>query len=122
MKAARRAFSLAEVVMALGIVAPSALPNSTSTTSTILAPTDISTNPTTDAANDPAKWPVPGVATYQYVSFNFLPDGGTDLDPGKSWHATLLLATDPLIANSLPANSLTVRIDPVIGKITVFRP
>jgi uncharacterized protein (TIGR02596 family) len=98
------------------------LPNSASTTSTILAPTGISTNATTDATNDAAKWPVPGAATYQYISFNFLPDGGTDLDPGKSWLATLMLANDPLIANSLPANYLTVRIDPVLGKITVFRP
>ena len=98
------------------------LPNSTSTTSTILAPIDISKNAPTDATNNAAKWPVPGVATYQYVSFNFLPDGGTDLDPGKSWLATLMLANDPPIANSLPANYLTVRIDPVIGKITVFRP
>lgn len=98
------------------------LPNSSSTTSTILAPTDISKNATTDATNDATKWPVPGMTTYQYISFNFLPDGGTDLDPGKNWLATLMLANDPLIANSLPANYLTVRIDPVIGKASVFRP
>ena len=103
------------------------LPNSTSTTSTILAPAATSsgnatTTSTTDTTNNAAKWPVPGVDTYDYVSFNFLPDGGTDLDPGKSWLATLMLANDPLIANGLPANYLTVRIDPVIGKVSAFRP
>ena len=98
------------------------LPNSTSTTSTILAPTDISKNATTDTANDAAKWPVNGEATYHYISFHFLPDGGTDLDPEKTWLATLILANDPVAANSLPANYLTVRIDPSVGKITVFRP
>jgi len=99
----------------------SKLPN-TSTTSTLLAPTDGSGNDTTDYINTAAMWPVHGVASYQYVSFYFLPTGETNLDPTKNWFATFVLETDPVTANNLPANYITIGIDPSTGKAISYRP
>jgi len=91
------------------------LPNPASTTSTIL-------NNNSDTTHDAKAYPIAGVSSYQYVSFYFLPTGETDLDHTKKWFTTLILDGSPIVANDLPANYLTVQIDPVSGKPSVFRP
>jgi uncharacterized protein (TIGR02596 family) len=70
------------------------------------------------------KWALPEVgANYKYASFLFRPTGETDLDPKetKNWLATLIVPTETLAADGLPANYFTARID-FAGKVTVFRP
>jgi len=85
-----------------------------STTSTIL-------NSQSDTTN---KWDLPKIgSSYDYASFYFKPTGSTDLDPNQNnWLATLIIPTEPLASNSLPPNYVTVRIDALSGKVTVFRP
>jgi uncharacterized protein (TIGR02596 family) len=66
---------------------------------------------------------LPRVGTnYQYVAFQFKPTGETNLDPDSKWFLTLILDNDPIVASGLPANFLTIQIDPVSGKPSVFRP
>jgi uncharacterized protein (TIGR02596 family) len=100
-----------------------------SSTSSLLVPLDVSgTGSTTDSVNTASMWPVPaGPSNYAYVSFDFLPTGETSLAAGingapASWLATLILENSPLTANNLPANFLTVWLDPSTGKAAVFRP
>ncbi|XHR27340.1 MAG: Verru_Chthon cassette protein D [Chthoniobacteraceae bacterium] len=59
---------------------------------------------------------------YKYLSFKFKPTGETDLDTSAKWFLTLVLENDPVRQIGLPANFLTVQINPVSGKPTVFRP
>ena len=66
---------------------------------------------------------LPRVGTnYQYVAFQFKPTGETSLDPASKWFLTLILENDPIQPSGLPANFLTIQIDPVSGKPSVFRP
>ena len=105
------------------------LPSFTGTSSTILGPFDGSGpiyGPTTDTNNTAAMWPVPALSgSYSYVSFDYLPTGGTTLsatNATNSWTATLILENSATTANSLPANFVTAWIDPSTGKVTVYRP
>jgi uncharacterized protein (TIGR02596 family) len=72
---------------------------------------------------------LPRVGTnYQYVAFQFKPTGDIQppsdnkLDTSSKWFLTLILDNDPIKASGLPANFLTIQIDPVSGKTSVFRP
>ncbi len=49
------------------------------------------------------------------------PDGSTSLSEGESWHLTLVESANRSAA-SLPANFATIQIDPVTGRLEVFRP
>jgi uncharacterized protein (TIGR02596 family) len=66
---------------------------------------------------------LPGVGTnYQYLFFTFKPDGGTSLDQVQKSYFTLVSKNVPAVNGNLPANFVTVQIDPVIGKAAVLRP
>lgn len=61
-------------------------------------------------------------ANYRYRSFRFRPDGGTDLPTGGQWFFSLQLQNDAVVNNGLPANFVTVQIDPLVGRARVIRP
>jgi len=64
------------------------------------------------------------LASSQYVSFRFRPDGGTDL-PAKAgtdtWYLTLVQG-EGAIEDSEPDNFVCLQINPHNGQITEFRP
>lgn len=71
----------------------------------------------------PASMPVAPVGVnYQYRSFRFRPDGGTDLPTDKPFFFTIINKNDPIKANNLPANFATIQIEPVTGRPKVLRP
>ena len=53
--------------------------------------------------------------------FRFLPDGSTDLDPTSEWFVTLRAAgaADPA---HFPANWACLALDPVTGRVQIYRP
>ena len=62
-----------------------------------------------------------------YVGFQFLPNGTTDLDPTAAadlggWYLTLVEANQPLTTGKAPTNYYTVRVEPLDGSVRVFRP
>lgn len=57
-----------------------------------------------------------------YVAFRFRPDGSLDLTPTSNYTATVVRATDPIGNQGLPANFLTLQLDPVTGRFTTFHP
>jgi uncharacterized protein (TIGR02596 family) len=60
-------------------------------------------------------------STNSYASFNFRPDGSTDLNPTSKWFATFV--RDREVTNSsLPNNYITLRIDPLNGNVSYYRP
>lgn len=60
---------------------------------------------------------------YRYRSFLFMPDGRTDLAVGKSWYITFYSQQEPTTgSNNLPANFVTIQIDPQTGHLQQFRP
>lgn len=66
---------------------------------------------------------LPGVgANYKYRSFHFKPDGGTDLAMDQQWYLTIVAQNDPVVANGLPKNYLTIQIDPMTGRARTFQP
>lgn len=72
------------------------------------------------SAGDPA-YPLPppnGVSPYIY--FRFRPNGRTDLASPSL--ITIAVESAPLVANSLPANFITLQIDPVNGSIRSYQP
>ena len=61
------------------------------------------------------------VPTNSGNSFCFRPDGSTDLDPTKKWFVTFV--RDREVTNSsLPKNYITLRIDPLNGNVSYYRP
>lgn len=85
------------------------------------------------AGKEPA--PLPGGLT-DYVAFQFQRDGGTDLDVNgpprsgsapptagqSSWHLTLRAENAAVLSNSLPPNYVTLQLDPLTGRVRVYRP
>jgi len=72
-----------------------------------------------------ADFKLPGVGTdYEYLAFNFKPDGGTNLSQVKpqDCYVTLVSNTAVTADGQAPSNFVTVQIDPVVGKISVLRP
>lgn len=61
-------------------------------------------------------------ANYRYRSFRFKPDGSTDLPTDSQWFFTLLSQTDTKGTNGLPANYVTIQIDPVTGRAKSYQP
>ncbi len=74
--------------------------------------------------------PIPGLpkdeaTNYKYVSFRFLPDGSTNLDPNGNWYVTIYSAVDvpKLPKTGKPEiNYFTAQVDPVSGAVRTFRP
>jgi len=94
----------------------SMLPIPNASVTTLLAPTTGTEN-----------LPVFNNATY--VAFQFRPSGGTSLDPngpgnGDKWFISFKLETDPVPSSGAkPANNfITASLDPVSGRLHVFRP
>jgi uncharacterized protein (TIGR02596 family) len=61
---------------------------------------------------------------YQWISFRFLPNGGTNLDPNKIWFLTLHGSTTNPVTTTSAAdlNFFTLQIDPVSGTTKSYRP
>lgn len=66
---------------------------------------------------------IPGYGmNYKYLSFQFRPDGQTNLDPSENWFVTVAMENSPALNGGLPANFATVQIDPVSGSVRLYRP
>lgn len=61
---------------------------------------------------------------YEFVSFRFMPDGGTSLNSttGTIWCITLHNANERPAGGVPPPNFVTLQLDPVAGSIRLFRP
>lgn len=84
----------------------------------------------TASAGDPPS-PDDGSSSYRYMTFRFAPEGGTTLVPPrgsadntnrKLWYFSLYNESEAKSANGLPANYLTVQIDPFTGQVSASRP
>jgi uncharacterized protein (TIGR02596 family) len=67
----------------------------------------------------------PLVRGLKYISFNIRSDGGTDLDPASTdpWTLSLRVERDQSGDSSRPSNNfVTLLLDPVLGRLKVFRP
>jgi len=66
------------------------------------------------------------MASYNYLSFHFKPDGSTDLTPSftSPWFVSLANERDPAkdATTGLPANYITIQIDAQTGRVRYFRP
>ncbi len=91
------------------LVATSSLMDDTKCQETGAGPTDVK---------------LPGIGqNYRLRKFSFKPDGSTDLALDGSWFLTLSGKLDPAKrASGLPANFLTVQIDPQNGRTRVYQP
>lgn len=68
---------------------------------------------------------IPGLGSFNYRYFRFQPNGSTNLDATQSakWFWTLRNQMDAVVASQgLPANFVTLQIDPVTGRTRFFRP
>jgi uncharacterized protein (TIGR02596 family) len=64
-------------------------------------------------------------SSYNYYAFHFKPDGSTDLDPSSAnvWYISLGNQHDALLStNNLPANFVTLQVNPLNGRVRAFRP
>ena len=60
---------------------------------------------------------------YQYIAFQFRPDGSTDLGTaGSPWFLTVHNATDGDGLQNPPSNYCTIQVDPYNGHLQQFRP
>jgi len=59
---------------------------------------------------------------YNYLYFCFEPNGGTDLTSGKKWFATVMLQNGPTNSVGVSNNFITVQVDPVMGRVTMYEP
>jgi uncharacterized protein (TIGR02596 family) len=73
---------------------------------------------TYNAATDPDL----GIGSYEYVSFQIRPDGGTTLGKmtGDNWAVTLVKENPAGATTVLPADFRTVVINPVTGAVRVY--
>ncbi|MDD5350193.1 MAG: Verru_Chthon cassette protein D [Chthoniobacteraceae bacterium] len=73
---------------------------------------------------------LPGVASNspcEYRSFQYHPDGSTDLNPqppsaSDTWHVMIYNADKPPTDSMPPANYISVQLDPVSGRTETFQP
>lgn len=61
-------------------------------------------------------------SNYRYRSFLFKPDGGTDLSRDRQLFFTMHVQNDKIVTNNLPANFVTIQIEPMTGRTKVIRP
>lgn len=59
---------------------------------------------------------------YEMVSFRFLPDGSTDLNPTDQWFLTIHGGDKSEDLNEAPSNFFTLQIDPTSGSTRAYRP
>ena len=73
----------------------------------------------TATGSDPS---VPGLGTaYRYIQFSFRPRGSLDLDITKKWFVTVILLRADQTAG-VPANYITLQLDPVNGGFVTYQP
>lgn len=71
----------------------------------------------------PATLELPKVGTrYKYVPIRFRASGNTTLDPNKQWYLTIHDAQFGDKVGSLPANYITIQLDPIQGSTKMYRP
>ncbi len=90
------------------------------TLSSLFDPTlDPSLSEKTATGSDPS---VPGLGTaYRYIQFSFRPRGSLDLDITKKWFVTVVLLRADQAAG-VPANYITLQLDPVNGGFVTYQP
>lgn len=59
---------------------------------------------------------------YSFVSFRFRANGETDLNNNPPALLTVVSKNDPVRANLLPSNFVTLQLDPFSGRTRIFRP
>ena len=59
---------------------------------------------------------------YNYLYFCFEPNGGTDLTSGQKWFATVMLQNGTKNSSGLSTHFITVQVDPVMGRVTMYEP
>ncbi len=69
--------------------------------------------------------PEDGPVKYQFIRFK--PGGGTDLAPGGTsdqdqWFLTVKYANEPVVGNQPARNYLTATLDPISGRVRIYRP
>jgi uncharacterized protein (TIGR02596 family) len=69
----------------------------------------------------PVSLPVYGT-NYNYLYFTYTPGGGTNLDPTLQWFATLVPKNASAGNGGLPADFVTVTVDPIMGNARIYRP
>ena len=70
-------------------------------------------------SSDPS---LPGLGTsYRYIQFSFRPRGSLDLDITKKWFATVVYLRNDQ-PSGIPANCITLQIDPVNGNFVTYQP
>jgi len=93
-----------------------------STFSTLLVAGQGGNAPTTGTEN------LPSMSNVTYMAFQFRPSGSTNLNPngasgGDKWFVSFKTETDRAPNNTRPAvNFITAQLDPVSGRVRVFRP
>jgi uncharacterized protein (TIGR02596 family) len=60
--------------------------------------------------------------SYEMVTFRFLPDGSTDLNPTDRWFLTIHGSEAGEDLNDAPPNFFTLQVDPVSGSTRTYRP
>ncbi len=81
--------------------------------STLLSNT---TNPSATTEN------LPQAAATPYKTVLFHPDGSTTLSSADSWFLTVKEATDPDVGTLPARNFATVQINPITGRVAIYRP
>lgn len=103
--------------------------NSISRMTKLSSPVIISTNTETSSLMDLQENPAPpgmkiseAGENYRYRSFRFRPEGGTDLNVSSNWFLTIHGQNDKIEGDGMPANFVTIQVDPQTGRTRVFRP
>lgn len=78
--------------------------------------------PLIDPTEHPGDMSLPNYGTnYRFRSFRFRTNGETDMTDAPAF-ITLAMQHEKTVSGDLPANFLTLQIDPVSGRVRVFRP
>jgi uncharacterized protein (TIGR02596 family) len=109
------------------LLPPSVVMSATSDLSTLIGTATATGSPkktTTPTANDP-DLPRNIAKNYSYVSFQYLPDGSTDLKATDVWFVTVHNMNDKATPEKIKqreVNFFTLQIDPVSGTTRNYRP
>jgi uncharacterized protein (TIGR02596 family) len=113
--------SLHPLYLPNGIVFDKGVTGSAQTLSNLLDPT-LSPLAVGGAAATDTAHPLGTKTSTQYLGFHFNRDGTSDLGIGNNWFVTLHSVSLGDALAAAPKNFATLRIDPVNGAISVFRP
>jgi len=82
----------------------------------------LGSNPNPEQAATSSDPSVPGLGTsYRYIQFSFRPRGSLDLDMTQKWFATVVYLRNDT-SSGIPANSITLLLDPLNGNFVTYQP